>query len=350
MKKTLSIILSLTILICAFAFPANAVERDFKFYDKFVEQFGYGFDDPFMGTDFAVYEEVCCHYPDGSDEPDWALIKADGGVHCEVLTYDVFFGRAFANNDIAAPFTYGYGIYDAETERFYDFNEIEDETRYPDLTEILDTYHVGVKLGEPQLGDDLLFLDEFMRKAKTYATGRSFTAQETVKSYDELYVHDVDGVVDWVLVKGEFWFRYPMGSFYETIGDRVFRSEEGLGEPFVHGYGVYHVASRQFYELRAYMAHNGKFPGLTAALDELNLGEKIGDVNSDGRVNICDVTEMQRCLAEYRDYPETDAVEAAGCKNYYNGEAVAYLSDVNRDRVRDVNDATQVQLKLAEMA
>ena len=36
---------------------------------------------------------------------------------------------------------------------------------------------------------------------------------------------------DWALVQGEFWFRYPYGSVYEVIDNRVFRAE-GIGIPF----------------------------------------------------------------------------------------------------------------------
>ena len=268
MKKLLSILLAVALLSVLLVFPVNAVENTsgYKFYDKFFAQFGYGFDNTFMGTGWFEYEELYYHYPNGSDDPDWALIKADSGVYCLELTYDVFFGRAFANNDIAIPFTYGYGIYDAATERFLDFNEIDDISRFPGLIEALDEYHVGQAIGEPTFGDNLLFKDEFMKQANYLAMGRTFTTEQAVKSYDELYYHHSNGVVDWVLVQGESWFRYPKGSVYDVVGDRVFRNE-GICEPFGNTYAVYNVRRNQFYELRgclvnSYYAMSEWFPGL----------------------------------------------------------------------------------------
>ena len=47
------------------------------------------------------------------------------------------------------------------------------------------------------------------------------------------------------------------------------------------------------------------------------------------------------------DYPENDGVEAVGCINQ-SGENIEYLSDVNRDKQRDIKDATKTQMNLAE--
>lgn len=351
MKKLLSIFLAVALLSVLLVFPANAVENGNKYLDRYIDQYHNGRYPTGFDADVFEYEELYYHYPNGSDDPDWALIKADTGCHLEVLTYDVFFGRAFANNDVAVPFTYGYGVYDAATERFLDFDEIDDISRFPGLIEALDEYHVGQAIGEPTFGDDLLFKDEFMKQANYLAMGRTFTAEQTVKSYNELYYHHSNGVVDWVLVQGESWFRYPEGSVYDVVGDRVFRNE-GICEPFGNTYAVYNVRRNQFYDLRGYLvnpyyAMSEWFPGLREALDELNLGEKIGDLNRDGKVDIRDVTQMQRCLAEFCDYPENDGVEAVGCKNQ-SGENIEYLSDVNRDKQRDIKDATKTQMNLAE--
>lgn len=57
-----------------------------------------------------------------------------------------------------------------------------------------------------------------------------------------------------------------------------------------------------------------------------------GDVNEDGKVNIRDVTAIQRFLAEYTDLAERQRGAA----------------DVNFDGVVDINDATHLQMYLAE--
>lgn len=61
-------------------------------------------------------------------------------------------------------------------------------------------------------------------------------------------------------------------------------------------------------------------------------GVKLGDVDGNGIVNINDVTEIQRYLAEL------DVLEGISL----------YASDVNRDGVLDISDATAIQMYLAE--
>ena len=109
-------------------------------------------------------------------------------------------------------------------------------------------------------------------------------------------------------------------------------------------YAVYFPALDRFYPLSGALVA----PGLPKALDCLNLGEKIGDVTGDGKLNVSDASQLQRCLAEYCDYPAADGVAADGWQLNGQGESVAYLSDVNRDKVRDINDVTALQRKLAE--
>jgi len=61
-------------------------------------------------------------------------------------------------------------------------------------------------------------------------------------------------------------------------------------------------------------------------------GVKLGDVDGNGIVNINDVTEIQRYLAEL------DVLEGISL----------YASDANRDGVLDISDATAIQMYLAE--
>ena len=347
MKKALAILLTLSLTAAAAVLPAGASEKGRRYYGDFIRQYYDGAEPAGYDAEIFVYNEVYYHTADGAT--DWALVEADSGIHLEVETTDVFFGRAFANNDIAVPFTYGYGIYDAALERFFDFGEIADSSRYPDLQEVLDARHIGVKIGTPQFGENLRYTNAFYSLAEQFAAGRQISAEQTVRSYDELYYHKTDGVADWALVQGEFWFRYPYGSVYEVIDNRVFRAE-GIGIPFGNTYAVYHAAAGRFYELRSALVNpevkiSRLFPGLAEVLDELNLGEKIGDINQNGALDIGDATELQRCLAEYRDYPAADGVEADGCRNI-GDVSVQYLSDVNGDGKRDISDVTAAQRKL----
>ena len=85
---------------------------------------------------------------------------------------------------------------------------------------------------------------------------------------------------------------------------------------------------------------------VTEDLETLGLGEKIGDLNADGRLDIDDATEMQRCLAEFCDYPADDGVEADGWQRL-GGKPLAYRSDVNGDGMRSISDVTAAQRILA---
>lgn len=338
MKKLSAVILTFTLIFCALAVHAGAEEQPLCRYERFKQQYCDGRDPLDSNWDGFVYRELYSHKTNGAT--DWVLIQADFGVRCEVLCEDVFFGRAFAANDMAGPFVYTYGLYDVERERFYDFCEIEDISRYPGWQEVLDEFEIGERIGTPYFGSGLLFKEAFLRGEISHLGGES-----AVKSYEELFYHrNYSGSIDWALVRGESWFHYPDGGTYETIGDRVFRTK-GIGTPFGNNYAVYDVENDRFYELRK---PSVRFPGLVQALDELDLGEKIGDLNADGRLDVRDATEMQRCLAGLRDYPGNDAVEAAGLRNT-GSETVKWLSDFDRDGTRSISDVTATQRVLAEI-
>ncbi len=82
------------------------------------------------------------------------------------------------------------------------------------------------------------------------------------------------------------------------IGDRVITSD-AKHLPFDNTYAVYDVAQNKFYPLDGDIlnTYGQRFPGLCEALSALQIGSLIGDINSDGKLNINDATEMQRCLA-----------------------------------------------------
>lgn len=334
MKKCISLLLTTVLLSCLFIFPIKAVPA-FAYYEQFKAQYCEEGVDPFeqWWSDFFIYEELYMHQTDG--ETDWALVRADFGVRAEVVVQRVIFGRAIAANDLAYPFEFTYGVYDVARQRFFDLHELQNEADYPDFQDVLDRFGVGERITEPQLGENLRYYDSFKEK---YASDES-----KIKIYDELYYHEFDGETDWALVQGETFFKLPEGSTYNTVGDRVFRTM-GICQPFGSPYAVYFPALDRFYPLSSALVA----PGLAKALDRLNLGEKIGDVTGDGKLNVSDASQLQRCLAEYCDYPPADGVAADGWQLNGQGESVAYLSDVNRDKVRDINDVTALQRKLAE--
>ena len=356
MKKLLSVLLSVVLISLLFVFPVKAEENEYRYYDKFLEQYcNYS---AYQDWDGFCYEELYYHYSDGEAEPDWALVKAEFGFTMAVLSYDVFFGRAFAANDMSAPFVYTYGIYDVERERFYDLCEIEDINRYADWEEVFDEFRFGNRIGTPQYGEDLLFKDEFLNCQEIRYKVQQYGEENVIRCYGELYIHDTDGIVDWALVYGDTNFKLPNGGTYNTVGDKVFRTD-GILQPFGNGYAVYQVSTGNFFWLQTGIERWHKsykpdspvlFPDLAEVIEELPIGERIGDVDSDSHLTINDATEIQRCLAEFCEYPENDGVEAAGCINRGDSsDPVWYISDVNRDGKRSIRDVTEIQRILAEI-
>lgn len=202
----------------------------------------------------------------------------------------------------------------------------------------------------PVSADEFLFKDEFYE----YASWEGTPNYEDVLYYRELaYHYDDNSELNWVLVQGETWYR-NCEETYEVLGDRVFILAGGY-VPFVLSYGVYLAKEQSFIDItfmRVKYELEGKYadiyPEVLEDLEKFNLGEKIGDLNGNGIVDIDDATEIQRCLAEYTDYPENDPVGAAG---YYTtgSETLQYKSDFNRDGKRNIQDVTALQRKLAEV-
>ena len=358
MKKVLSVLLSASLILLLFAFPVNATETGRRYYDKFADQYCEG-KDPEKEWEWSggfCYDELYYHNSDGN--VDWALVKAEFGERSEVIMQNIFFGRAIAANDCAYPFEYLYGIYDVSQERFFDLKEIQDESRYPDLQEVFDEFGIGQRITAPQYGDELLFKDEFLNCQEVRNYVQYFGEENVIRCYDELYIHDTDGIVDWALVYGDTNLKLPYGSTYSTVGDKVFRTD-GILQPFGNGYAVYQVSTGNFFWLQTGIERWRKsykpdapllFPDLAEVIEELPIGERIGDVNSDSQLTITDATEIQRCLAEFCDYPESDGVEAAGCVNRGDSsDPVWYISDVNRDGKRSIRDVTEIQRILAEI-
>lgn len=331
MKKRLSILLILALAAGLLAFPAHAAEK--PYYDRYLAQYFEGAE-PYTYDDLGVYfyEVPYVHRTNG--RTDWALVHADSGVHQEVLLNAVRLGRYVSACDVAYPFEVCYGVYDAERDCFYDLREIEDESRYPDLQEVLDTYHVGKRLG-----DEPLFKDAFYR----FASWKPEPPYDDVTAYSELAYHsDPFGGLRWVLVQGDTNMR-ECTLCYEVIGDRVFRDSE-YHVPFDLTYGVYDIEDSCFYDLTR-IREKPYYAQVCAELDRLNLGEKNGDINRDGRLDIGDATGHQRCIAEYSAYPDNDAVSADGYQTRHS-QPQAYLTDINRDGKRDINDVTAVQRML----
>ena len=104
------------------------------------------------------YEELYYHSYDLDDKPysyDWVLVKGSikRGCYCCVLHTEVVGGRLLTASSYKwYPFTFDYGIYDAEQDRFFDLADINFDD-YEDLYEIWQATDISGVGGRIYLGD-----------------------------------------------------------------------------------------------------------------------------------------------------------------------------------------------------
>ena len=340
MKKALAMILTLTLIFCAFAIPVNAAEGPGIAEPMFKDKFDRDYPDvaEFFETGGSYYREFAYHYR-SNGKPDWALVWADSGVYAEEYAADIMFGRLFFRTDQAYPFIFTYGVYNVAQDRFYDLRSIRDESLYPGMGRMLADMNIG---HGGSFGADLRYAKQFLLSDDVFRN-LEWEGEGSLIGYDELYYHKTDGKTDWALVKGQTLMQLDW-SAYAVLGDRVFTTDTG-DIPFEFDYGVYDVPESVFVPLETAYA-KGTFAGLEEALDELNLGSLIGDMDGDGRLTISDATIMQRCFAEFEEFRHDDRIEGINLLDSDSG--VRYLSDVNRDGIRSIRDVTQLQRILSQ--
>ena len=165
--------------------------------------------------------------------------------------------------------------------------------------------------------------------------------------YNELYCHTVNAEVDWVLVQATLGGPEEEWIIYSELGDRILHRFSG-GNPFEYDYAVYDVNQKRFIGVEnAY--EKGTYTGLSEALDALNIGRLRGDIDKDNALTINDATEMQRCMAEFSNYPNDDLVygQKLPCYSFDDPSPPIYISDVNQDGKRNIRDVTEIQRRLA---
>ena len=198
----------------------------------------------------------------------------------------------------------------------------------------------GLDMPVGYLLDEKTALFRYKYKA---AYGGIVARPEDLDSYEEVFYHYQNGAMDWVLVHITDSEPVPWEGC-AILGNRLLHAQSG-NRLFAFGYGVYDVQAERFTPLTtAYFS--GSFAELPQTMELLKIGECRGDMDGDGVLTIIDVTELQRCLAEMRGYPSNDLVE---CADFFHGEYVTYLSDLNRNGMRDANDITHLQRVLAEI-
>lgn len=169
--------------------------------------------------------------------------------------------------------------------------------------------------------------------------------RSNINVYQEIYYHyDKSGEIDWALIHAETPYNFYDFWLFDIIGLRVI-SDPNCRWPFPSRMGIYDVKKDTFIDmgdvdLDAYdnleeiynkMGYNGGYGGL------------LGDIDKDNDITIADVTLLQRCLIGARDFPKSDHI----MYQFYDDTIWSY-SDFNRDRSRDILDATCIQRYLVK--
>lgn len=127
----------------------------------------------------------------------------------------------------------------------------------------------------------------------------------------------------------------------KVFGDYVLRNYEHKF-PATFGYFIYLPKTNEIYSLQE--AYNMELEGIYNVFTEGGIGELIGDVNYDGKLNIRDATLIQKDLAGIEKI-ENNSIEAFV---YTEDENVpTSIGDYNRDGKMNIRDATAIQKHLA---
>lgn len=180
-----------------------------------------------------------------------------------------------------------------------------------------------------------------------YDTKAAFPSQykidsNSLKNYHVFYHHtDTDGSLDWELVRAETDMFNGTSEYFE-IGNRVL-STENSAYPFTYNVGIYNVKRGRFFDISE--CREADYPDLEAVWTEYGDGRLIGDLDSDNELTVTDVTIIQRCQAEFMEYPADDGNPNADSVP----NAVVFFSDFDYDGDRSIMDATMIQRFLADM-
>ena len=183
------------------------------------------------------------------------------------------------------------------------------------------------------------FRDEFLTFAKAHAIEHGYYYEpvfgENSYYYEELYHHYSGGSIDWALIKAQYALQEP--HFIRTWIRLCNKTFDGdlMRAPFETRYCIYDVKQKTFIGLENLVDKHQEYEDLTEAIKRLNIGALTGDANLDGKLDISDVTKMQRIAAEYGREPDFD-------DDFYG------VLDVNGNHRIDVNDVTSIQRYLAE--
>lgn len=162
-------------------------------------------------------------------------------------------------------------------------------------------------------------------------------------TYNEIYYHyNKNREIDWILFEG---YISGLGDMFghQFVANRLI-SQRNSYRPFFGTMGVYIVENNKVTDVTGAKYYD--LDDFDEIYDAFGYGVLMGDLDGDNEISIADVTQLQRCLADFRSFPDTDSISTLN-EGQLNG--VKYYSDFNRDGDRDIMDVTFIQRYLAGM-
>ena len=161
--------------------------------------------------------------------------------------------------------------------------------------------------------------------------------------YNELhhYSDENQEEPDWVLIVCQVMPEPWEVKYGALVGDRVLWTIAGSGlNKFDTGFAVYIPKTDTFIELCNDNVERiiELCPNFVEIIEEKEIGQLMGDVNEDNKIDVFDSTCIQRVLAEYNDYYNVK-VWTTG---YYFS-----IADFDRDGETTIMDATAIQRHIA---
>ena len=168
-------------------------------------------------------------------------------------------------------------------------------------------------------------------------------APESPEGYRELcyYSDENQEEPDWVLIVCQVMPEPWEVKYGALVGDRVLWTIAGSGlNKFDTGFAVYIPKTDTFIELCNDNVERiiELCPNFVEIIEEKEIGQLMGDVNEDNKIDVFDSTCIQRVLAEYNDYYNVK-VWTTG---YYFS-----IADFDRDGETTIMDATAIQRHIA---
>ena len=161
---------------------------------------------------------------------------------------------------------------------------------------------------------------------------------EKYEYYSDNNATEDEAIPDYVLIylRTNMCTAMPIAYAY---GDYVMFQDYGEF-PFDFGKGIYIPKTQEVMDLTE--ACDRGIEGIEKVFTEAKVGRLIGDMDKDRRISIKDATYIQKMIAGFEGFTESEIYAAE-----FDETLPISISDFNRDRVRNIKDATAIQKYLA---